>query len=243
MTLMSADRDTILGNLHAVESERRRRSEHPELARKVVALKAFQQRRFARSYADLLASERYRPACRFFLEELYGPKDFTHRDEQFAKIVTGLVAFFPREVIVAVASVAELHALSEVLDTAMAVELRDAQIASVDYVRAWQGVGRRADRHRQVALTVGVAQTLDRVTRKPLMRSAVRVMRAPARAAGVTELQRFVEAGFEAFAAMRGARDFIATVESREEAFAAAIFAAAATDAAASTAGVLAALA
>jgi hypothetical protein len=239
---MSADRDAILGNLRAVESERRRRSEQAELARKVVALKAFQQRRFTRSYADLLASERYGPACRFFLDELYGPKDFTHRDEQFAKIVSGLVTFFPREVVATVASVAELHALSEVLDTAMAVEMRDAPIAPVDYLRAWQGVGRVADRHRQVTLTVGVAQTLDRVTRKPLMRSAVRLMRAPARAAGVMELQRFVEAGFDAFGAMRGARDFIATVQAREEAFAAAIFAADASDAGASTAGVLAAL-
>ena len=56
-------------------------------------------------------------------------------------------------------------------------------------------------------------------------------------------LMDLIQAGFDAFAAMRGARDFIATVESREEAFAAAIFAAHVTDPDASTAGALAALA
>jgi hypothetical protein len=222
---MSADRDGILGNLHAVEAERRRRSEHADLALKVVALKAFQQRRFTRTYADLLATERYGPACRFFLDELYGPRDFTHRDEQFVKIVSGLVTFFPPGVVATVASVAQLHALSELLDTAMAERLRDAQIAAADYVRAWQAVGRPADRHRQITLTVGVAKTLDRVT-SPLMRKGVRAMRLPARAAGLTDLQRFVEAGFDAFVAMHGAKEFIATVQSREEAFAAAVFAA-----------------
>ena len=239
---MTSDRDDILGKLAAVAAERRRRSEAPELARKVVALKAFQQRRFTRTYADLIASTRYVQACQFFLDELYGPKDFAARDAQFVKIVSGLVALFPQGVVETVSSVAELHALSEELDSAMAERLPDAPIGAADYVRAWQGVDRAPDRRRQITLTIGVARTLDRVT-NPLMRKAVRAMRLPARAAGLMDLQRFVEKGFDAFVAMNGAKEFIATVQGREEAFAAAIFAADPADPAASTAGALAALA
>ncbi|HUP05539.1 MAG TPA: hypothetical protein VMU47_00195, partial [Caldimonas sp.] len=90
---MTSDRELILGKLKAVDAERRRRADEPELGRKVLALKAFQQARFTRTYADLLGSERYGPACRFFLEELYGPKDYAPRDAQFVKIVSGLVQF------------------------------------------------------------------------------------------------------------------------------------------------------
>ena len=45
-------------------------------------------------------------------------------------------------------------------------------------------------------------------------------MHAPARAAGLAALQAFLEAGFDAFATMGGAHDFLATVERRELALA-----------------------
>ena len=49
-------------------------------------------------------------------------------------------------------------------------------------------------------------------------------MRAPAAAAGLGDLQRFLESGFDTFAAMKGARDFVATVQTRETELAAALF-------------------
>jgi hypothetical protein len=222
---MSVERDAILASLQAVAAERKHRSEVPVLDAKVVALKAFQQHRFSRTYADLLLTERYGPAARFFLDELYGPADFTRRDAQFARVISGLVKLFPKDVVDTVAKVAELHALSETLDTAMAQLLGGPDIAAVDYVRAWQGVGRAADRRRQIDLTVEVAVRLAHVTRIPLLRKALYVMRAPARAAGVAELHQFLETGFETFRAMNGATEFIATVQSREQAFADALFA------------------
>jgi len=241
--MSSAERESILANLGIVEGERRRRAAVAALGPRVVALKAFQQRRFTRTYPDLLGADRYVAACRFFLDELYGPDDYARRDAQFAKMVSGLGTFFPPEVVHTVARVAELHALSEVLDSAMAEQLPAPQVAPVDYVRAWQAVGRAPDRQRQIVLSLGVAETLDGLTRNPLLRKGLRLMRAPARVAGVYDLHRFVEVGFDAFAAMHGAHDFIATVRSREEAFAAAIFAADPAAAAAATAGALAALA
>ncbi len=61
-----------------------------------------------------------RDAARFFLDDLYGPEDFTRRDEQFARVVPGLVRLFPQEIVGTVISLGELHALSEQFDTAMA---------------------------------------------------------------------------------------------------------------------------
>src|SRR5260221_1225907 len=115
-TVVHATAESILANLKIVDGERRRRARQPGLSRAVAAVKAFQQRRFATTYGDLLASARYGNASRFFLDELYGPSDFSHRDTQFARVVPALVRLFPSEVVQTVATLAELHALSETLD-------------------------------------------------------------------------------------------------------------------------------
>src|SRR5664279_4883712 len=196
---MSASSAAILGNLKIVDAERERRSADPGLNAKVLALKEFQQRRFSRTYADLLASARYGAVSRFFLDELYGPNDFTRRDTQFARMVPGMALFFPNQIVETVSTLAELHALSETFDTAMGAKLKDERIGATDYVRAWQGVGRAPDREHQIALTLSVATSLDRLTRKPLLRSSLRLMRGPARATGVSELQHFLETGFDTF--------------------------------------------
>ena len=74
---------SIQKSLRFVQAEHERRERLPSLATKVRAIKAYQQRRFAHTYADMLASARYGGAARFFLEELYGPGDFRNRDRQF----------------------------------------------------------------------------------------------------------------------------------------------------------------
>jgi hypothetical protein len=92
------------------------------------------------------------------------------------------------------------------------------------YLRAWQRVGDRGARERQIDLTLAVGRDLDRLTRKPLLRTTLHLMRGPARAAGLPALQQFLEAGFDTFKAMDGADDFLATVGNRERSLATALF-------------------
>jgi hypothetical protein len=214
----------ILQSLAAVEAERRRRLATPGLADAVAALKAWQQQRFARTHAGLLAHPRYGRAAHFFLDELYGPQDFTQRDAQFSRIVPALVRLFPADIIATVESLAEVHALSERLDTAMAVHLRGGAPSPASYVRAWQATGEAATRARQIELVMRVGEALDRHTRSLVLRASLKAMRGPARAAGMGALQGFLEAGFEAFGAMRGAAEFLATIQSREGALAKRLF-------------------
>jgi hypothetical protein len=223
---MPASSDQIAAHLGVVDVERQRRAREPGLLARVTELKDFQQRRFAHTYADLLASARYGPASRYFLDELYGPGDFSTRDAQFARVAPAIVRVFPNEVAETVAVLAELHALSETLDTATALELPEGRMTPRDYIGAWQRTGHAADRDRQIDLTLRIAERLDRITRMPMLRNALRLMRAPARAAGLSELQRSLETGFDVFKAMKGATEFIALIGSRERALAAALFAA-----------------
>ena len=90
--------------------ERARRAAEGLEAR-CTALKAFQQQRFRLAYADLLATPRYAGAARFFLEELYGPRDYRRRDQQFQRIVKPLVRLFPAEVVDTVAQLAAYQRL------------------------------------------------------------------------------------------------------------------------------------
>jgi hypothetical protein len=221
---MNALGTRILDHLAVVDGERRGRLAHPGLVEAVAAVKQYQQARFARTHADLLADRRFGPAANFFLEELYGPRDFTQRDAQFKRIVPALVRVFPEDIVTTVEALAAVHALSEGLDTSMARHLGSAPPGRERYVRAWQATGAAEARARQLELVMIVGRALDRHTRSRLLRASLKAMRAPARTAGLAALQSFLESGFEAFAAMGGAKEFLATIERRESALASRLF-------------------
>lgn len=221
---MTPTGQSILDQLAIVDRLRAARQGDAAHGERLLAIKAYQARRFERSYADLLSHQRYRAAARFFLEELYGPQEFTARDAQFARIVPALVRLFPDEIVSTVATLAKLHALSESLDDDMARALGAPEVNARAYVAAWQRTGRAVDRQAQVDLTLAVGGALERYTRNPVLRGALRMMRKPAQAAGMGELQRFLETGFDTFGAMRGSAEFLGIVRDRERAFCAALF-------------------
>lgn len=221
---MSADAEYILSALQRVERERSRRAADAELSQRVHAVKSWQHARFERTYADLLDSRRYAQAARFFLEELYGPGDFTRRDAQFARVVPGLVRLFPQEIVTTVRLLAELHATSEEFDTIMGRAVARLPLHRQGYIRAWQQTGRREDRERQIDLVIAIGKALDRHTRRPLLRRTLHLMRTPARAIGLDELQRFLESGFDTFGAMGGAEEFLGIVGQRERQLARVLF-------------------
>lgn len=221
---MSATVDSILGDLQVVERERVARTSSASLLANVQAVKAYQQKRFAHTYADLLRTPRYADAARFFLDELYGPEDFSQRDAEFARVVPALVRLFPQDVVETVATLARLHALSETLDTKMGQSLASKKIDAAAYAAAWKTTGEADQRENQVELMLSVGRALDVLTRKPLLRHTLRMMRGPARAAGLSALQGFLESGFDTFSAMRGAQEFLDTVSTRERSLMRALF-------------------
>ena len=235
--MSAAPADSIHAHLAQVEQLRAARQADAALAAQVTALKTYQARRFATTYADLLAHPRYQAAAQFFLDDLYGPHEFAQRDAQFNRVVPALVRLFPKAVVTTVAQLAALHALSESLDDATARHLQRQQPPSQPqgsglaldvrrYTQAWQATGRVADRERQIALTITIGQALEAHTRSRVLRTSLRLMRGPAQAAGLSALQRFLEAGFDAFGRMHGADDFLRWVGERERALAAALFSA-----------------
>jgi hypothetical protein len=194
----------------------------PGAAQDRLLVRAWQADRLARTYPDLLASPRFGRAAAFFLSDLYGPKDFSERDEAVARIVPTLAALLPAAAIETIALAIELDGLSESLDQRLAQALRSGQpaanaleITEQAYAEAYRR-GAKADRERQIELVGRIGAGLDRVSRKPLIAGALRLMAGPAHAAGLGALHEFLASGFEAFRHMRGADEFLATIAARE---------------------------
>jgi hypothetical protein len=195
------------------------------LAESVSAVKRIQSLRFEFSYHDLLRGGPYQGASHFFMSELYGPQDYSRRDEQFARIAGAIQTLLPMHAVATAVTLARLHGLTEQLDLSMGEAWeRDRQSDTDDwgrYVRAWRQTAREVDRYQQLRLVLEVGADLDALTRTPGLRLILKMMRGPAQAAGLPDLQYFLERGFDTFASigkrkLGSARDFLKTVESRE---------------------------
>lgn len=180
------------------------------------ALKQWQQQRLARTYADLSADQRYQPAVAFFLNELYGVKDSTLRDRDLVRMYPSMKRLLPKFAFDAVSKALELDVLAEEFDQALTRELGTQTLSEPNYVKGFRAVGRREDRLRQIKLMRAVGEGLDKMVKKPLIFSTLKMLRGPAKVAGLAEMQQFLEAGFTAFLHMDGADEFLAIVASRE---------------------------
>lgn len=219
---MDASAQQIQDALQAVGLLRQQHAADPPMARAGAAVKRFQARRFQATYADLLHSPRYKTAATFFLQELYSDKDYAERDQQFARIASTIAKLFPKPVVNTAAALAEVHALTEKLDDLMAREWLAGQAAApgsddcARYIRCWRRVGDIAARTRQLEVVLHLGHELNHLTRMFGLRTLLKMMRGPAAAAGLNSLQHFLETGFDAFANMRGADEFLRLIRDRE---------------------------
>lgn len=219
---MATTAQTIQDALQRVAQFRQQHASDAALARASAEIKRFQARRFQATYADLLHNPRYASAAKFFLRELYSDQDYASRDQQFARIASTIAKLFPQPVVVTAAALAEVHALTETLDDRMAHAWRARTLAvpqgsePARYVLCWRQSGDLAARQHQLEMVLQLGQELDRLTRARGLRTLLKMMRRPAAAAGLDALQRFLETGFDAFARMGGAEEFLGLVRQRE---------------------------
>jgi hypothetical protein len=233
-----AAQGTIAQSLQVVEALRMARAASPELAQRTQALRLWQSQRFRESYVDILQDKHMGAAALFFLTELYSDQEFSQRDAQFARIAGTLERLFPQSVVVTATLLARLHALSECLDACMAQtwlhsgspsspRLPFDEPTSLDaYHQLWCALqahpGYTQARQEQLQATHDLGLQLQRHTQVPGLRLMLKMMRAPASAAGLHDLQRFLECGFDTFGQLGRADKvpvFLQTVIQRETAW------------------------
>lgn len=212
---MSSERNKLEAGLRRVIDLRRRLDGDAVLALQWRDLKHWQSERIRRTYPDLFCQPRYARAGEFFLREIYGARDFEQRDTEALRVVPKLARMLPDKAVATLAAAVELDELSEVLDARVAACLV-GPISDDSYARAYVAAGSAAERQRQIDMVDQVGRSLERLARVPLLAGMLRMMRAPAHAAGLGHLHEFLESGFDAFSTMGPAREFLQTIRARE---------------------------
>ncbi len=211
----------LLEQIQRGKAQRLKQEADAELASKIPLLRKWQSDRLSATYADLLAHKRYQPATAFFLSDLYGPNDFSQRDDDIERLFSTLVKILPDYLIGTAAYAAELNALSAELDFALlGVLVGELDVTEAITKEAYAEAYRRCDnydlRKHQIALLKMMGEDLDAIVFKPLVYNTVRMLKIPALLAGFSALQNFLERGFEAFHHMQGADEFLDTIVMRE---------------------------
>ena len=186
-----------------------------------MALQTFQSHRLQRDLADLAAEAQYQQIAKFFFEEMYGPRDFSARDEQ-AQWAHKFVHRTPGVTIHDVEPVLDLLELTNQLDDEIAQLLSELG-APLDFDEAiYERAYRLADNYdvrvTQIDLVITALSNVHRLGRKRLLGIALQSTQALAHALGMGDLHRFLWLGYQAIQPVRDITRFLNTIETRERA-------------------------
>ncbi|MEQ3639114.1 MAG: hypothetical protein ABNH03_05080 [Alteromonas sp.] len=209
----------IIKHIHRVNAQR-------DLANKlnlmalIHQLQDWQCQRLLVSHDDLAKQQRYQKAMAFFVEELYGPKDFSQRDADLVRVIPKLAKVLPEKAMNAMNDALSLNALSFDLDMEMAQYLNKhfatQQINRDSYAQAYRSVGRKDDRESQITIISHLGDQLADVIKVRGIGMLISMSRRPAKMAGLLALHEFLDRGFNAFKAIGDVQSFIQPVLERE---------------------------
>ena len=209
----------IIKHIHRVNAQR-------DLANKlnlmalIHQLQDWQCQRLLVSHDDLAKQQRYQKAMAFFVDELYGPKDFSQRDADLVRVIPKLAKVLPEKAMNAMNDALSLNALSFDLDMEMAQYLNKhfatQPIDRDSYAQAYRSVGRKDDRESQITIISHLGDQLADVIKVRGIGMLISMSRRPAKLAGLLALHEFLDRGFNAFKAIGDVQSFIQPVLERE---------------------------
>lgn len=193
-------------------------------------LRRWQAARLRRSFAHFLENPRQRAAAEFFLSDVYGDHDFSQRDADIARVVPLMQKLLPDLLLASVADAIELGLLTHALDLRMAHVLDGLapgrkRLDGVLYGEAYRACGLPRLRNYQIDLIARVGKDLGRGLKLPGIGMLLRLSKGPAKAAGLAELQGFLERGVEAFTQLGEPASFVAEIEREERTLSRRLFA------------------
>ena len=213
----------IIKHIHRV-NELRDQAQRMGIMPTIHRLQRWQCDRLQASHDDLAKQARYQKAMQFFVDELYGPKDFSQRDADLIRVIPKLAKVLPDKAMSAMNDALALNALSFELDMQMAQYLNDTALDRNSYALAYRFVGRQADRERQLEIICHLGEQLAEVIKIKGIGILISLSRRSAKLAGLLSLHEFLERGFNAFKAIGDVQSFISPVLERERALMYALF-------------------
>lgn len=191
-------------------------------------LQNWQAERMRKTHQNLLEDDKYRVATEFFLEDIYGGIDLTHLANEAERALNAALRILPEKVMVTATYALELNALSAELDERLTeflfLEMGVSDISMAAYTEAFRESATLEERQRQVELAKHLAVGLDKYVRSRMIYATFKLVKAPARKAGISNLYDFMGKGFEAMRPMGSASAVIHRIVDREAELIDAIF-------------------
>jgi hypothetical protein len=209
----------ILKNL---EDHRDALASENQLDPQLVLLREWQNKRLENTYFDLLADKRYRPACEFFLNDVYAPRDFSRRDHDAEQLYASLSKYLPEALLKLLADVIYLNQVSNSLDVSLLNVLKNDlgvtdRITPETYSEAYRICDNYSKRKEQIDILVLILRKAGNAARRPIAGISLRLAAVPARQTGWTDLYQFLLRGYQASRPMHNDLDFfINTIQFRE---------------------------
>lgn len=213
---MSEYTKQIIRHLHGINTMQEI-AEKGGLIDSIRAVQAWQCQRLLATHQDLYQQKRFKPAVEFFIDELYGPNDFSQRDKDIAKIVPKMSKFLPDKALQSLSSALHLNTLSFELDFNLAKRLIDTPINRESYAKAYVDCDNLPLRQQQIDYIATLGNDLADVVRMRGITSLLFISRRPAKLAGVLALHEFLESGFKAFKNLGNVEDFIYPIVKKEQ--------------------------
>lgn len=184
-------------------------------------LRRWQAGRLETGFRHFLHDPQRAPAAEFFLIDVYSDRDFTRRDADIMRVIPMMRRVLPQKLLGTVADALELGALTQELDLSMAEALerlapRRRKLDAALYGESYREVGQPRQRSRQIGLIGEVGRGFGNALQMSGVATLLRFSRGPARLAGLTELQGFLERGYAAFESLDDADAFVAEIERDE---------------------------
>jgi hypothetical protein len=192
-----------------------------ELDPHLVLLRTWQSERLRRTYADLLDDKHYRPACLFFLNDIYAPRDFSQRDHDIERLHDFLSRILPPIMLTLLTQVVELNRLTNALDNRLVQALVDElgvtdELTPQLYAQGYRVCDNYVERASQIDLIAHVLAQVGAGARLLVVGAAMKMLRGPAQRADWVELYELLEHGYTAFKQMKDVKNFVGVIEQRE---------------------------
>jgi hypothetical protein len=196
------------------------------LTENVRELQTWQTKRLLVTHDDLWNSKRFKPAMQFFIDEIYGPKDFSQRDIELARVLPNMAKVLPDKGLKSLQAALRLNRLSLELDIALVQELDNKEINRSNYFTCYRQSSNQSKREEQIKLLEDLGLDLAQVVKITGISAILMLSRKPAKVAGVESLHGFLEKGFNSFKKLGEVHDFIDPIINRERELMNSLFAA-----------------
>lgn len=180
-------------------------------------LQNWQCQRIMLSHHNLLAQPDCQPALDFFVQHLYGAKDFSQRDNAIQRVLPKAARLMPQICLQALASALHLNAVTFELDYAMAKQLQDTTLNRDTYLAAYRACNNANARQQQLHLFEKMISELALVVKLRGVSTLLMLSRKPAALAGLQNLHQFIDSGYRAFKGIHDIENFVVSIVQVEQ--------------------------